>query len=108
MSIAEQEAARYFPTRYWPNHEPRKGYLGKECYLEGIKSSDIQEAYEQGRTATPTDVEIEASAITAVNTLHGVYPDSMPRWEDSSEDTQSRAKQYAVYMLEAARKAVAE
>lgn len=54
----------------------------------------------------PTDAEIEAASITAVNKLHGLYPDSMPCWEDSSEDTQSRAKQYAVYMLEAARKAV--
>ncbi|MCI1643789.1 MAG: hypothetical protein LKI98_04250 [Bifidobacterium crudilactis] len=61
MSIAEQEAAQYFPTRYWPNHEPRKGYPGKECYLEGIKSSDIQEAYEQGRTAEPTEAEIEVA-----------------------------------------------
>ena len=56
----------------------------------------------------PTEAEIEAAAVVAVNKLHGFYPDSMPCWEDSSEDTRSRAKQYAVYMLEAARKAVAE
>jgi hypothetical protein len=86
MSIALQEAKNY-----------------QACAGDCMGSD---EAYYAGRTAEPTEAEIEAAAITAVNTLHGVYPDSMPCWEDSSEDTQSRAKQYAVYMLEAARKSV--
>lgn len=62
MSIAADEAERYFPTQYWPHMEPNGDYLGKECYIEGVKSSDIQEAYEQGRTAEPTEAEIEAAA----------------------------------------------
>nr|DAI52328.1 MAG TPA: hypothetical protein [Caudoviricetes sp.] len=61
MSIATDEAEKYFPTQYWPHMEPNGDYRGKECYLEGVKSSDIQEAYEQGRTAEPTEAEIEAA-----------------------------------------------
>jgi hypothetical protein len=65
MSIATDEAEKYFPTQYWPGMEPNGDYLGKECYIESVKSSDIQEAYEQGRTAEPTEAEIEAAAIAA-------------------------------------------
>lgn len=102
MSIAEQEALkRYLRSDYPVDID----YFGNDMFTEAAAARD---AYVAGRTAEPTDVEIEAAAIVAVNKLHGVYPDSMPCWEDSSEDTQSRAKQYAVYMLPAARKAVAE
>ena len=61
MSIATDEAEKYFPTQYWPHMEPNGDYRGKECYIEGVKSSDIREAYEQGRTAEPTEAEIEAA-----------------------------------------------
>lgn len=61
MSIATDEAEKYFPTQYWPHMEPNGDYRGKECHIEGVKSSDIQEAYEQGRTAEPTEAEIEVA-----------------------------------------------
>ena len=63
MSIATDEAKQYFPTQYWPHMEPKGDYTGKECYIEGVKSSDIQEAYEMGRTAEPTEAEVDASAF---------------------------------------------
>jgi hypothetical protein len=109
MSIAIDEAESYARHRYsGSTHiEHRDGRA------EVVPSHELQIVYRKqgyiaGRTSLPTEAEIEAAAITAVDTLHGVYPDSMPCWEDSNEDTQSRAKQYAVYMLDAARKAVTE
>lgn len=62
MSIATDEAKKYFPTQYWPHMEPNGDYRGKECYLEGVKSSDIQDVYIQGRTVLPIEAEIEAAA----------------------------------------------
>ena len=93
MSIATDEAEKYFPTQYWPNMEPKGDYPGKECYIDGVKSSDIQEAYEMGRTAKPTESEIKA-AVRAMYYRHAAD------WE-SDED-------YACHLLEAARKAVME
>jgi hypothetical protein len=104
MSIAEQEATQYFPTQYWPNHEPRKGYLGKECYLEGIKSSDIQEAYEQGRTAEPTEAEIEAAARVFFGNLH--YPSASLDWDKAADSVKDNWRLKTRLALTAARKAV--
>ena len=104
MSIAEQESKRYFPTQYWPNHEPRKGYPGKECYLEGIASSDIQEAYEQGRTAEPTEAEIEAAAHRLYEITHA--PEADPGWYAISEEQRNTYRKWSEPMLTAARKAV--
>jgi hypothetical protein len=104
MSIAEQESKRYFPTQYWPNHEPRKGYQGKECYLEGIASSDIQEAYEQGRTAEPTEAEIEAAARVFFGNLH--YPSASLDWDKASDQVKDNWRLKTRLALTAARKAV--
>jgi hypothetical protein len=94
MSIATDEAEEYFLSRYWPGMEPNGDYLGKECHIEGVKSSDIQEAYEQGRTAEPTEAEIEA-ADKAV----------LQAFRDNSNMLSNRESVYIA--LEAARKAVA-
>lgn len=104
MSIAEQESKRHFPTQYWPNHEPRKGYPGKECYLEGIKSSDIQEAYEQGRTATPTEAEIEAAARVFFGNLH--YPSASLDWDKAADSVKDNWRRKTRLALTATRKAV--
>ena len=104
MSIAEREATQYFPTQYWPNHEPRKGYPGKECYLEGIASSDIQEAYVAGRTTAPTEAEIEAMArLEAREEAEDGFGEP---WDCMVEEDQEAFRANAKRMLLAARKAV--
>ena len=54
MSIAEDEAERVYPTRYWDGtHVKEKFYCDTD---------DLQEAYLRGREAPPSDVEVEAVA----------------------------------------------
>ncbi len=103
LTEASEEA-----LRRWPEIDTSAGGVISQSYAEryAMRRSGFAEGARWQAEQPVTDAQIEAAAITAVNTLHGVYPDSMPCWEDSSDDTQSRAKQYAAYMLEAARKAV--
>lgn len=54
MSIAEDEAEKAYPTRYW------NGTRVKERF--SCDTDDLQEAYLRGRAAPPTDAEIEAVA----------------------------------------------
>ena len=66
MSIARDEAEKYFPTQYWPGMEPNGDYLGKECYIEGIQSCDIQDVYIQGRTAEGGDGSVRPSCLLTI------------------------------------------
>ena len=106
MSIATDEAEKYFPTQYWPHMEPNGDYRGKECYLDGVKSSDIQEAYEHGRTAEPTEAEIEAAARVSFVNLH--YPSASIDWDKASDHVKDNWRIKARLALTAARKAVSE
>jgi hypothetical protein len=112
MSIATDEAEKYFPTQYWPHMEPNGDYRGKECYIEGVKSSDIQEAYEQGRTAEPTEAEIEAAAKAMYdelcgNIIHGCLDENGDPQMDE-DPFRTVFINAAVEALSAARKAVME
>lgn len=105
MSIAEDEAERVYPTRYWDGtHVKEKFYCDTD---------DLQEAYLRGREAPPSDVEVEAVAKKLL------WWDMAPAWEDvmPSEDcfwTLAEPEMRANYirdariMLEIARKAVTE
>lgn len=105
MSIAEDEAERVYPTRYWDGtHVKEKFYCDTD---------DLQEAYLRGREAPPSDVEVEAVAKKLL------WWDMEPAWEDvmPSEDcfwTLAEPEMRASYlrdareMLEVARKAVTE
>lgn len=105
MSIAEDEAERVYPTRYWDGtHVKEKFYCDTD---------DLQEAYLRGREAPPSDVEVEAVAKKLL------WWDMAPAWEDvmPSEDCfwtlaepEMRANciRDAREMLEIARKAVTE
>lgn len=105
MSIAEDEAERVYPTRYWDGtHVKEKFYCDTD---------DLQEAYLRGREAPPSDVEVEAVAKKLL------WWDMAPAWEDvmPSEDCfwtlaepEMRANciRDAREMLEIARKAVSE
>ena len=54
MSVAEDEAEKVYPTRYW------NGTHTKELF--DCDTDDLQEAYLCGRLAPPADVEVEAVA----------------------------------------------
>lgn len=107
MSIAEDEAEKAYPTRYW------NGTRVKEQFY--CDTDDLQEAYLRGRAAPPADAEVEAVAKRLL------WRDMVPVWEDdmpSEDDLWNRSEQVrqiqAIYlkdarkMLEIARKAVNE
>lgn len=108
MGIARDEAEKYFPTQYWPGMEPNGDYLGKECYIEGIQSCDIQDVYIQGRTAEPTEAEIKAAM--EVFDLHAYSPSSSLPVDCScgyiAVDMDDLRHHQAAQFLIAARKAV--
>lgn len=107
MSIADDEAEKVYPTRYW------SGTRVKEQF--SCDTDDLQEAYLRGRNAPPADAEVEAVAKRLL------WRDMVPVWEDdmpSQDDLWNRSEQViqiqAIYlkdareMLEIARKAVNE
>lgn len=105
MSIADNEAEKAYPTRYW------NGTHVKEQF--SCDTDDLQEAYLRGRNAPPSDAEVEAVAKKLM------WWDMAPAWEDviPSEDcfwTLAEPEMRANYirdareMLEIARKAVNE
>ena len=109
MSIATDEAEKYFPTRYWPHMEPNGDYRGKECYLDGVKSSDIQEPYEHGRTAEPTEEEVKAVADELAAWNFDVAMNSGATIHGAAADFSSRSFELlAKRVLTAARKKVAD
>lgn len=105
MSIADDEAEKAYPTRYW------NGTHVKEQF--SCDTDDLQEAYLRGRNAPPADVEVEAVARKLL------WWDMAPAWEDVMPSVdwlwtlikpEMRANyiRYARIMLEIARKAVNE
>ncbi len=103
MTIADDEAEKAYPTRYWD------GTHFKEQFC--CDADDLQEAYPRGRSAPPTNAEIEAVAKRLL------WRDMASVWEDVTpcEDcfwTLVRPEEQAIYlrdariMLEIARKAV--
>ena len=54
MSIAEDEAEKAYPTRYWDGTR-----IKEEIFCD---TDDLQEAYLRGRNAPPADAEVEAVA----------------------------------------------
>ena len=111
MSIAEDEAERVYPTRYWDGtHVKEKFYCDTD---------DLQEAYLRGREAPPSDAEVEAVAKRLLWrswwSWDGIESDYVAKDEDDAwdyageicgyqEDYIARAKE----VLEVARKAVTE
>lgn len=54
MSIADDEAEKTYPTRYWDGTHVKEQF--------SCDTDDLQEAYLRGRAAPPTNAEIEAVA----------------------------------------------
>lgn len=111
MSIAEDEAERAYPTRYWD------GTHAKEMFC--CDTDDLHEAYLRGREAPPSDVEVEAVAKRLLwrscRKWDGIESDCAAKYEDDvwnhageipgvHEEYTRQAKE----MLEIARKAVSE
>lgn len=85
MSIAEDEAEKAYPTRYWG-----ETHVKKQFYCD---TDDLQEAYLLGRNAPPADAEIEAGAKAFYEALK---PDSYPQWDS---DCALRAEYYDAMRL---------
>lgn len=105
MSIADDEAEKAYPTRYWNGT-----HVKEQFYCD---TDDLQEAYLRGRNAPPSDAELEAVARKLL------WRDTAPAWKAvmPSEDyfwTLAEPEMRANYlrdareMLEIARKAVSE
>lgn len=104
MSIAEQESAERYPDEYWPGFEPREGYAGRLAYLDGLTTDDLREAYEQGRTAPVTEVEIDAvAALDCADATNGCC-----EFDGESDSDKLLWRNHARKLLEAARKAVSD
>ena len=110
MSIAENEAEKAYPTRYWD------GTHAKEQFC--CDTDDLQEAYLRGRSAPPTNAEIEAVAKRLCwNSCEwdGIDSDCAAKDEDDAWNyageipgPQEEYIRQAKEMLEIARKAVNE
>ena len=102
MSIAEDEAEKVYPTRYW------NGTHVKELF--DCDTDYLQEAYLRGRLAPPADVEVEAVAKRLlwqeVSSVYEVSEDDL--WNRSEQRIQDMYLKVAREILEIARKAVAE
>ncbi len=112
MSIAEDEAEKTYPTRYWDGTHTKEQF--------SCDTDDLQEAYLRGRTAPPTAVEIEAvakrlcylSIPTSTTFIHSIVTE-----EEAEENTWNNTKmcnaqdtwlEKARDLLEKARKAIDE
>ena len=107
MSIADDEAEKAYPTRYWD------GTRVKERFY--CDTDDLQEAYLRGRNAPPSDVEVEAVAKKLMwRNMVPVGEDDMPSQDDLWNRSEQVIQIQAIYlkdareMLEIARKAVNE
>lgn len=54
LSIADDEAEKAYPTRYWDGTHVKEQFC--------CDTDDLQEAYLRGRNAPPADAEVEAVA----------------------------------------------
>ena len=94
MSIASREAEERYPKLV---HE------GTDCYRQVYDSRDLQEAYECGRTAPVTDVEIESATQYVKDSAANFFGTPAV-----SKVPGHRLRKLAKGILNAARKAVAQ
>ena len=94
MSIATDEALE------WP------GLYGDEIGDENswYSAAELYDAYVAGRTAAPTEAEVEAVARVFFENLH--YPSASLDWDKASEYVKDNWRLRARLALTAARKAV--
>lgn len=102
MSIADDEAEKAYPTRYWNGT-----HVKEQFYCD---TDDLQEAYLRGRAAPPADAEVEAVARKLLWwAMAPVWEDVMPSedclWTLAEPEMRANYLRDAREMLEIARKA---
>lgn len=105
MSIAEDEAEKAYPTRYW-----NETHVKERFYCD---TDDLQEAYLHGRNAPPACAEVEAVAKKLLWwDMESDWEDVMPSddcfWTLTAPEMRASYLRGAREMLEIARKAVSE
>lgn len=105
MSIADDEAEKAYPTRYW-----NETHVKEQFYCD---TDDLQEAYLLGRNAPPADAEVEAVAKKLLWwDMEADWGDVMPSddcfWNLTAPEMRASYLRGAREMLEIARKAVSE
>lgn len=109
LSIADDEAEKAYPTRYWDGT-----HFKEQFYCD---TDDLQEAYLRGRNAPPADVEVEAVAkrLCFLSQPRPWFPTEPPAeqeknlWRNTGMcDAQDEWLDKARDLLETARKAVNE
>lgn len=105
MSIADDEAEKAYPTRYWNGT-----HVKEQFYCD---TDDLQEAYLCGRNAPPTDVEVEAVAKKLLWwDMESDWEDVMPSddcfWNQAEPEMRASYLRGAREMLETARRAANE
>jgi hypothetical protein len=101
MSIATDEAAQKYPA---PTDAGDPMYK----YVEAIAGypSAKRQGYVAGRTAEPTEAEIEAAARVFFGNLH--YPSASLDWDKAADSVKDNWRRKTRLALTAARKAVTE
>lgn len=105
MSIAEDEAEKAYPTRYW-----NETHVKEQFYCD---TDDLQAAYLRGRNAPPAYAEVEAVAKKLLwCDMESDWEDVMPSddcfWTLTAPEMRASYLRGAREMLEIARKAVNE
>lgn len=105
MSIAENEAEKAYPTRYWNGT-----HVKEQFYCD---TDDLQEAYLRGRAAPPADAEVEAVAKKLLWwDMESDWEDVMPSddcfWTLTAPEMRASYLRGAREILEIARKTVNE
>ena len=107
MSIATDEAKEWAKSRYaGSSHIERH-----DCHSVSVPDYQQQinlrrEGYIAGRTANPTEAEIEAAARAFFGNLH--YPSASLDWDKAADQVKDNWRLKARLALTAARKAVTE
>ena len=101
MSIATDEAEKMYPASTDVDDPMYK-------YMDAIAgySSEKRQGYVAGRTAEPTEAEIEAAARVFFRNLH--YPSASLDWDKAADHVKDNWRLKTRLALTAARKAVAE
>ena len=107
MSIATDEAEQWAQSRYvGSSHIERHDGHAVSVPDYSQKISLRAEGYVAGRTAEPTEAEIEAAARVFFGNLH--YPSASLDWDKASDYVKDNWRLKTRLALTAARKAVTE
>ena len=105
MSIATDEAEQWAQSRYFGSvHTERHDGRAVSVPDYPQKTNLRREGYIAGRTAEPTEAEIEAAARVFFENLH--YPSASLDWNNASDHVKDNWRLKTRLALTAARKAV--